>query len=100
MRVTLLDVVTGERKEALDWNRSVFWWTEGSGQCDCNRALAMDHEELENEESGVSVCLGHARFLVIDVHGDLEGQDKTDILREANASYPAALVKQHLGSSD
>lgn len=36
---TFKDLVTGETHRATDepdWG--IFWWTEGNGSCDCNRA--------------------------------------------------------------
>ncbi|KWN04823.1 hypothetical protein WT83_30475 [Burkholderia territorii] len=98
MRTTILDTVTGECKHvAAEWDGDVFWWTEGNGSCDCNRAIAMGHEDVTNAVGDQEVCLGHARFLVIDVCGDLEGHDKADVITQANAGYPADMVTRHLG---
>lgn len=98
MYPTILDTQTNERKVLGDWDASVFWWVEGNGSCDCNRAIAMGHEELENQDGDQSVCFGHNRFIAVDVHGDFEGLDKADILRMMNEDYPHALVAQHLGT--
>lgn len=95
MYPTIIDVQTQERKVLADHDAPVFWWTEGNGACDCNRALAMGHEELENKVGDQDVCLGRSRFIAVDVHGDLEGRDKADILRQLNDGYPADLVQQY-----
>lgn len=63
MHTTLLDTITGQQIEAPDWSSCVFWWTEGNGACDCNRALAMGCEDLEDKEGDVEVCLGYTRSL-------------------------------------
>lgn len=92
---TLLDTKTGKTAVASNWDSSVFWWSEGSGSCDCNRAICLGediHDELE-EQHGEGVCFGCARIVVVDVHGDLEGWDREDLLQDLNREYPEELRK-------
>ena len=86
MRPTLLDKVTGEKAEGVEG--SLFWWSQGNGSCDCNRAIAFDgaDEELE-KKFGEYACYGTERFLAVDVHGDLEGETKESALAKINARY-------------
>lgn len=87
MKVTLYDRVTEHTAEAGDY--SVFWWTEGNGSCDCNRALAFEpevDEELE-KKFGEHFCYGTERFIAIDVHGDLEGHTKEHLICIMNEEY-------------
>lgn len=50
IRVHLLDTETGERiaNEQVSYcgsrNLTRWWWTEGNGGCDCNRAREFGHE--------------------------------------------------------
>ena len=92
MYPTILDLKTGERHLCKDrpWDCSVFWWTDGNGACDCNRALAIKKRTEWPEyakQFSEGICLGCKRFLIVDVHGDLEGQSKESIIAEANAGY-------------
>lgn len=95
MYVTIIDTETEERRVLADLVASVFWWTEGDGSCDCNRAIAMGHKELVGNREA---CLGHRRFVAVDVHGDLEGRDKADVLHEMNEGYPAELVRKYVSA--
>lgn len=36
-------------------------------------------------------CYGAARFLVVDVHGDVSPEERAVFMREVNADYPEAL---------
>ncbi len=81
---TFFDLRTGKTAKGSDM--SFFWWTEGNGACDCNRAIAfgvgvgsVDEEmytkqRLEHPElrEGVGLCYGFKRFIAVDVEGDLE----------------------------
>ena len=96
MYPTLLDIETGETKECVTWDWDVFWWTDGNGACDCNRAHAMGkHDEMDarmraqhpNLRAWQSNCYGCKRFLVVEVHGDLEGLTREEVIREANSEY-------------
>lgn len=107
MKVTLLDTKTGERRDCSSWSNGadlgVYWWSEGNGGCDCNRALAFDREgEDHHEEQRLAlgleenICLGAKRWLIVEVSGDLEGLTSEQALAEANMEYPLDLVSQHL----
>ena len=112
MKVTLLDTKTGERRDCSDWHDGaefgVYWWSEGNGSCDCNRALAFDLTEDEDyqEEQRLALglerntCLGAERWLIVDVHGDLEGQTRDQVLAEANGDYPDGLAVRHKPPND
>jgi hypothetical protein len=71
---TFFDLRTG--KTAQGYDMSFFWWTEGNGACDCNRAIAFGvgvgsvSEELQTAHPGT--CYGFKRFIAIDVEGYLE----------------------------
>lgn len=96
MYPTLLDTKTGKRVIAKGMDYSLFWWTEGNGSCDCNRAIAIGND-VENEmtiEFGAGCCFGNSRIVAIDVHGDLEGISKEQILREMNDEYPETLKEK------
>lgn len=75
------------------WDSSLYWWSEGNGGCDCNRSLAFggaDDEPLE--------C-GNTRYLVVDVHGGLEGRSKNEAIEDANEDCPPDLVRLHVASN-
>lgn len=93
MYPTLLDVKTGETAIAYKMDSSLFWWADGNGSCDCNRAHAFSdelHDELERKH-GEHCCFGSERLIVIDVHGDLEGISKEDVIAKMNSSYDLKL---------
>lgn len=96
---TLLDTKTGQIVvPGEDWDSSLYWWAEGNGSCDCNRAIAMGIEDELQEELGLAdnICLGSTRIIAIDVTGDLEGFSKEGVLDEINESYPKEVsVKRH-----
>ena len=107
MKVTLLDTKTGERRDCSDKHGDVefdvFWWQEGNGSCDCNRALLFDrngenHSEEQRLALGVeeNICLGCRRWLIVDVSGNLEGMTREQVLVDANTGYPAELVALHV----
>lgn len=92
----LLDTKTGNTVEAVDFDANFFWWSEGSGSCDCNRSLAFSedlHSELE-QQFGRNICFGSARIIVVDVFGGLEGMTKKDVIEEMNSSYPKELAQK------
>lgn len=94
MYPTLLDTKTGQSVVASDKDFSVYWWTEGNGSCDCNRALVFGDEVIEELEAefGEDVCCGCRRIVATDVHGDLEGFTKQQVLAEMNQDYPDELM--------
>lgn len=68
---TFLDLRTGKTAKGDD--ASFFWWTEGNGSCDCNRAIAFGVEvRAQMYAQFPGVCCGCKRFVAIDVEGDLE----------------------------
>lgn len=101
---TFFDLRTGKTAKGSD--ESFFWWTEGNGSCDCNRARAFglddemeaqQHRDKPELKEWQSVCYGCKRFIAIDVEGDLnsydyEGKDpqpktREEILIAMNAEY-------------
>ena len=91
--VVVLDTQTGERSNSKDeeMNFSYWWWSDGNGSCDCNRALLFDRPD---DDSGL--CAGGKRYVIVaatDAQGNaLSMQD----LRELNQSYPDLLVEEHV----
>jgi len=99
---TLLDTETGETREASEF-KGWFWWAEGNGSCDCNRAIVFDKEDEMEERfadeglpDGCGACFGATRFIAIDVHGDLGHNTKAQILEDFNRDYPEELVRRHV----
>lgn len=91
MKITLLDTKTGLTKEHSD-DSDAWWWYEGNGSCDCNRALYIGvYEDIPEE---FTECSGCKRFLIIAC------DDKTYTLQELNENYPAELLKKHLPKND
>lgn len=95
MKVVLLDTETGERKDCSHWlpEPTVFWWTQGNGSCDCNRALAFGGGDLETEHrcaQGLdeNICFGCRRWRVVAAAGDLEGYSEAEVIKLANEGYP------------
>lgn len=43
MKVKFIDTQTGSTAWS-DYPFSIYWWSEGNGGCDCNRAILFDHE--------------------------------------------------------
>ena len=95
MYPVLLDTETGEKHEASQFT-GWFWWAEGNGSCDCNRAIVFDKEDELEEKFGEGVCPGGTRFIAVDVHGDLEGMSKAQILDDFNSEYPEELVRRYV----
>jgi hypothetical protein len=98
MYPTLLDTETGQKVDAAKMDCSLFWWAEGNGSCDCNRAICLGEDIVDEltKKFGEHVCYGSERIIAIDVHGDLEGRTKDEALEEINESYPEELVARHL----
>lgn len=103
MYPTLLDTETGESKVCPELESPMSWWIDGNGSCDCNRAIAMGKDEELCEAmhqahpdllSYQGYCYGEKRFLVVALHGDLEGYDLDTALNFVNDCYPEEL-KQH-----
>jgi hypothetical protein len=88
MHVTLLDTKTGERRKSSDYF-NVYWWSIGNGSCDCNRRVAFDHDDPD-EDNGY--CCGCERYLIVDASGDLEGLTLEEFIRKANQDYPPELI--------
>lgn len=109
MTPTFFDLHTGKTAKS-QFGNSAFWWTEGDGACDCNRAEAFGNEvveELDSEQHRLipdlrdhqSVCFGCKRFIAIDVEGDFEGLNpipmtKEEILVAMNSEY-AKRLRRH-----
>lgn len=90
--ITLLDTKTGQKLtiEALDSpDTDDYWWSEGNGGCDCNRAPYFGIEE--DGPDGPRYCAGHARILIVGFTGECKLT-----LRELNSGYPKELVDAHL----
>lgn len=45
MIIKFLDTKTGETAWS-DYPFSVWWWSEGNGACDCNRAILFGHDDI------------------------------------------------------
>ena len=99
---TILDTATGEKRKGED--RSAYFWAEGNGSCDCDRATYFGEEiedELDNKmmaenpslKTWQSVCYGCERFLIISVDGDTEQY----AIGEFNSGYQKDLVEKYIG---
>jgi len=82
VKVTLLDTATGATLETGD-EYDPYWWAEGNGSCDCNRAIRMGVETGKPE----GICEGSHRFLIVSA------SDKTYSLKELNEDYPTELLR-------
>ena len=89
----LLDTKTGKTFEAKKMEASLFWWADGNGSCDCNRAIVGGEEIVDELDGvfGIGTCYGCKRIVAIDVKGDLEGVTKKKVLEEMNSEYPEEL---------
>ena len=101
---TFEDLVTGKITVGSPdkWEGDVFWWTDGNGSCDCNRAMVCGKEDEMDAEmrrqypdlkEWQGFCYGCKRFVAIDVTGDFEGMSKEELLFALNSDYP-----RHAGS--
>jgi hypothetical protein len=100
MYVTILDTETGETREST-YPSTLFWWSDGNGGCDCNRALLFG-EEVDSEHRrklGIDDdnCLGSRRFLAVNLR-DPEPSilTKNDLLHEINSWYDQALRQKFM----
>ena len=98
MNVTILDTVTDQKAESYQTrfkDCDAWWWTEGNGGCDCNRAMMFPDEiddamdaQMRKENPGLedhqSYCYGEKRFIVISVEPMPEGYTLLDF----NDGYP------------
>lgn len=84
MKVTMLDTKTGATHETAD-EYDPYWWAEGNGSCDCNRAIQMGVDTGKP----IRICQGAHRFLII------AASDLTYSLKELNEDYPPELLEKH-----
>ena len=84
--VVLLDTLTGKTAERTYFNK--WWWTDGNGSCDCNRAYQFMTEEEVNDAPDTGFCDGCQRYLII---GASEGP-----LSDYNHGYPPELLEKYL----
>lgn len=85
IRVTILDTVTGERKQDA-WSFGTYWWTEGNGGCDCNRRVVFEGMD------GDHPC-ENKRYLIVAVEPLLPGYSVADF----NGGYPIDVCDAALG---
>lgn len=88
MRIKLKDIKTGvEVWSKMDAN--LFWWAEGNGSCDCNRALEFDDSVDEELASiyGEGYCYGSERLIAVDIDGDHECASKAEAIAAINHTY-------------
>lgn len=83
MKATLLDIVTGEKREvtANQHGREIspFEWADNNWSCDCNRQDCFDVEEFDG-------CRAE-RFLVVDFELTDEEKENWPDWRSANPRY-------------
>lgn len=77
MWVRIRDSETGRTALA---EGSVWYWTEGNGRCDCNRALVF------GDDPPRPYCRS-VRYRIVDAGGDLGGDTPEEFLAAANATY-------------
>ena len=96
MTLTLKDLVTGQTVDVDDDDYQPFWWAEGNGSCDCNRAHYFDgiEEEIEAQHRAANpaayadlhpsagLCYGTKRIVIIAADTD------EYTLAEFNEGYP------------
>ena len=85
MTATVLDTVTGEKKEVE--GVSSYHWAEGNWSCDCNRNAFG----VEMPDTGF--CIGGSRFVVVDAK--FEPDEAVYTLAELNEEYPPELLAAH-----
>lgn len=96
MQVTLLDTETGKTKVISDPELSYWYWSEGNGSCDCNRAMFLGIDKEIGETAKPGCCYGSTRVLVVDVTGYIEGATRMEALRDFNSDYPDDLIEKHI----
>jgi hypothetical protein len=82
IKVILLDTVTGEVAEDSNWSK--YWWMDGNGSCDCNRARVFGHYP----PAGTNTCLGCKRYVIIAASSTFE-------LCDFNEGYAQELYEQY-----
>lgn len=94
MYPTLLDLDTGQTHTLTQNDASVFQWCENNYACDCNRGLFVGrHRQLDEEAVArfagetEDACVAR-RFVIVDVHGDLEGHTPEELVALGNWDYP------------
>lgn len=95
----IIDLVTKQHTKASDFtNDDLFWWADGDGSCDCNRALCFDAEvDKELEKQHGDHCYGSTRFVVVDVIDDtgfLKDNCKEQVVAEMNSEYDDKLIDE------
>ncbi len=86
LTVTVLDTVTGEQG-TQNTPFGTYWWAEGNGSCDCNRATFFPEQVNEagnvvDEDTGY--CRGCIRYRIVDAQPLLAGYTLADF----NEGYP------------
>lgn len=98
MIVTILDTKTGEVRTCAEWcsknDFDLYWWSEGNGSCDCNRAIAFnggDSALYEEQQKALGLedntCLGCHRWLIVGVQGDTDGINVRRAIAMCNQGY-------------
>lgn len=93
---TFLDLRVGDIAKS-PYGASLWWWTEGSGGCDCNRVAGFpdiddDYEGGDHDETGR--CKGCERYVAIDIESDdgpLDDATKIELCAELNEDYADAV---------
>ena len=104
--VTLLDTETRVIRKDED-ARSIYYWSDGNGSCDCNRVGVFDdavqeamdaaqHARLPTLLPAHQVCFGSHRFVIVYVHGDCGGAAPAEVLAMMNEDYPPGLLADAL----
>ncbi len=102
MNVIVLDTITGQKIESEQTHfkdYDIWWWTEGNGGCDCNRAMMFtddidDAMEAQMREANPelkehqSYCYGEKRFLVVAV----DPMPKSYTLLDFNDGYSDSIL--------
>ncbi len=105
LNVVLLDTKTNVRVTSAGTkfdDMDIWWWTEGNGGCDCNRAYLFADEVDEEMDSDMrkqftelkphqGYCYGEKRFLVVLVDPMPDGYS----IRDFNDGYPDELIDKH-----
>lgn len=87
MRITLMDINTG-KIVTFESTESVYQWTEGNCNCDCNRSMFFEDHDPDYADDPENILCESKRSYVTDVSGDIDGMSKDDFLFECNQDYP------------
>lgn len=87
MKLTMLDTKTLAKLDFEDGG-DAYWWAEGNGSCDCNRATRMLGGEAVENEILSKACVSE-RFLIVAC------DDPGYTLAEMNDGYPKELLAKH-----